>query len=276
MGLSQPAISHALTRLRAVFDDPLFLRRPHGMEPTSVALAIEPDIRAAVERIGHALRGDERFAPRDYQGTLRISALDYEGATLVPALLAALRIEAPCLSLSVHALPRDRAMQALAEARIDLALGFFWDLPETLIATPLIEETYLVAARADHPVLKAEDRLSAYLEAAHLVVAPGGDMTGIVDTSLAQDGLSRTVALSVPQFLTAFPALAESDLVATLPARIVRQYASAFGISHCAAPIALRPFTSSIVWHARDARNPLHRWVADTAERVLARGWSAF
>lgn len=262
MGLTQSAVSHALSRLRGAFGDPLFLRRPHGLEPTAVARALEPDIRAGVEAVDRALSPRGAFEPSTAEAVVRISALDFEVATLLPGVLPRLRQEAQGIRLDVSALDRDAALAGLSEGRIDLALGYFWALPPAFLSTPLFEEDYLVAAMPGHPVLSGA--LSAYLDSAHVVVSPRGGLTGIVDRALARTGRRRQVVLAVPQFLPALAILPGTDLVATLPARLVRAHAAAFGLHHAPPPVAIRRFATAAVRHRRDEKSPMLDWL--TAE----------
>ena len=125
IGLTQSAISQALKRLRDIFGDELFLRRPHGMEPTSTALALEPAVASAVEALRGALGATQDFDPASASGTIRIAALDAEQAVLIPLLASRLIEKAPGLRLSVLPLGRGAAVEALTEGKADLALGFF-------------------------------------------------------------------------------------------------------------------------------------------------------
>ncbi|MEO0913785.1 MAG: LysR family transcriptional regulator, partial [Pseudomonadota bacterium] len=230
MGVTQSSISHALKRLREIFDDPLFLRRPHGLEPTARARALEPEIRAVVEGLERALAVPSPFDPETAEGTLRISALDYEIATVIPGLVARLAEQAPGVRLAVLSLGREAAFEAFAARRIDLALGYFWDLPERYLAVPLVEEAYLMVARAGHPLLEGLLTLERYVVARHLLVSPNGGRVGIVDKALRPLGLARRIAVSLPQFLPALRVVAETDLVAALPARLARAEAGRFGL----------------------------------------------
>ena len=145
LGLTQSAISQCLRRLRDVFGDPLFLRRPHGMDPTAVALALEAPVAQAVEALRSALGQAMEFDPATATGVVRIAALDSEQAWLLPALAARLRRQAPGLTLSVLPLGRLQAVEALVEGRIALFLGLLPHRPDTMSATALYAESYLVA-----------------------------------------------------------------------------------------------------------------------------------
>ncbi|CAN0604123.1 unnamed protein product, partial [Ectocarpus sp. 12 AP-2014] len=163
LGLTNSSISHALRRLRDVFEDELFLRRPHGLEPTAFARSIEPVVQSALEALQGALAGPSVFVPSQSDAHVRLSAQDYEIATIVPALLARLREAAPNITLSIQALSKPDALKALEVGDIDLALGFFPDFSAKHISVKLLEETYLVVARADHPFLRETASLEHYL-----------------------------------------------------------------------------------------------------------------
>ena len=263
LGLSNSAISHALRRLRDLFGDPLFLRQPHGLEPTAFALGIEPDIRAAVAALDATLAGPATFDPAQSTAHLRLSAPDHALDTLVADLLDACARAAPGITWSVRCLGRSDAMAGLAEGQLDLALGFFWDLPERLMGRHLGREGYLMAARADHPLMQGECTIDAYCAASHLLVAQDGSMRGIVDQRLEAIGRSRRVGLSLPLFLPALSVLRRSDYIATLPARLVLRHAARFGLSHRPVPLEIRPFDMTAVWHRRDEKNPLTLWLLE-------------
>lgn len=260
IGLTQSGVSQCLKRLRDVFRDPLFLRRPHGMEPTAVALSLEAPIAAAVEGLRHALSDQGSFNPATAAGVIRISAFDVEQAALLPATLRRMCHDARHLQLSVQSLGRTDTITALAEGRIDLAIGFFWNLPDTLLATPLYDQGFAVIGR---PTVMGEGPLMGmdrYLAAPHLLVSPRGDLRGIVDETLARDGLTRQIKVSLPQFFPALAILAEADCIATLPAGLAHRYGPHFGLVCRTPPLPIRQFTISALRHRRDARNPQLDW----------------
>lgn len=264
MGLTQSSISHALKRLRDTFGDPLFLRKPHGMEPTAVAIRLEPEIRKAVDALNGALVSPEAFDPASASGVLRIGAYDSEMAVLVPQMIACIQAEAPGLKFAARALGRRDALDALETGELDLAIGFFWDLPAAFIATPLYDERYLTVARRGHALFEEGFSLKRYLAARHLVVSPNGDLSGIVDRSLKTLGKTRNVVCAVPQFFPALATLAASDLVATLPATLVLKFSPPFDLDYLEPPLEIRRFTISLVRHRRNEKNTKLDWIGDT------------
>jgi DNA-binding transcriptional LysR family regulator len=263
LGLTQSAVSQALKRLRDIFGDDLFLRRPHGMEPTATALALEAPVAQAVEVLRGALGAARRFDPDEAQGTVRIASLDAEQAVLIPALAARLRETAPGLRLSVLPLGRAEAVEALAEGRADLSLGFLWETPDWISGEHLYEEGFMIAGRPD--ALPDAPRLSldAYCAADHILVSPAGDLRGIVDRRLEDMGRARRVVLGLPAFLPALAAVAQSDAIVTLPSRLARIFAPGFGLVTAEPPLEIRRFPVSVFWHRRNDGDPRTMWLRD-------------
>ncbi len=269
LGLTQSAISQALKRLREVFRDDLFLRRPHGMEPTAVALALEAPITTAVEALRGALGATLSFDAATATGEVKIAALDAQQAVLIPQLAARLRRQAPGLRLSVLPLARRDAVEALTDGRADLSLGLLWDIPETISRLRLFRETYLVAGRPE--VMPRPLDLDDYCAADHVLVAPGGDLRGVVDAHLDAIGRSRTVVLGLPGFLPALAAVAASRALVTLPRQIARAFCPAFGLVTADPPLPIRAFPVSLFWHRRNDADPRTLWLrAQLAECVEA------
>ena len=269
LGLTQSAVSHALRRLREIFGDELFLRRPHGLEPTAVAIAAEAPIQAAVEQLRAALSGPGEFMPGNAKGVVRIAAYDAELATLMPLLICMLGQKAPGLTVAARALGRREALDALARGEIDIALGFFWNLEDVFIATPLFEEEYRVVGGR---MTRRRGRLTLdrYLALPHILVSPPGDLRGIVDSLLEREGRSRRVVAAVPLFFPALAAVKGSAAVATVPRRIAEGYAGAFDLWIAEPPIAIRRFTVAAVRHRRNQTSPLHLWLTELLAEIAA------
>ena len=269
LGLTQSAISQAVKRLRDIFQDDLFLRRPHGMEPTATALALEDPVRRAVEALRGALGVARAFDPVQAEGVVRIAALDAEQAVLIPPLAAGLRQAAPGLRLSVLPLGRADAVEALTEGRADLALGFIWDLPETIQGEQLYEESFLVTglpqALPDAPSVS----LDAYCAADHVLISPAGDLRGVVDDRLAAMGRNRTITLGLPAFLPALAAVASSGALLTLPARLAERLAPGFGLVTATPPLEVRRFPVSVFWHRRNSADPRTAWLRSQLQLAL-------
>lgn len=268
LGLTQSAISQSLRRLRDIFGDELFLRRPHGMEPTATALALEAPVAAAVDALRGALGAARSFDPATATGLVRVAALDAEQAVLIPPLAARLRKQAPGLTLSVLPLGRAAAMEALAEGRADLVLGYVWDLPDAISGEPIYQENFLVAGRPDVLPHAPGIELDAYCAADHVLISPGGDLRGVVDEQLEAMGRSRRIVLGLPSFLPALAAAAASGALVTLPARVATAFAPGFGLVTAEPPIPVRSFAVSVFWHRRNDTDPRTFWIKQQLREV--------
>jgi len=257
LGLQQSSVSHALRRLRDIFGDELFERRPNGVAPTKRALELSPVIDEAVALIRMAIAPAQPFDPANARGALRLSALDYHCALLVVPLIERLRDIAPGLDVSVRTLERQAALNALEAHEIDLAIGFHPRETAGFDRVRLYQETFTVVARDGHPSIGPELTLEHYVAADHVVVGQDGALRGVVDAVLARGRLARRVRAAVPYFFTALATVAASDLICTLPLGIASAYAGAFGLKLFPPPIGLRGFPVHATWHRRGANAPL-------------------
>lgn len=260
LGLTQSSVSHALKRLREVFGDELFLRRPHGLAPTAFAAALEAPVRRALEDLRQALSGPPAFDPAASTGVVRIAGQDHEHADITPRLIKRLAAAAPGMRIVLRPLVREAALDALANAQVDLALGYFWRLSDEFAAETLYTEDYAVAGKR---TAFGGQRLTLkrYTSARHVLVSPAGELHGVVDSALARQGLERIVVAATPSFFSALAIAAETGALATVPKRFAVAFARKFGLAVAPPPLPLRSFTVSAVRHRRDARNPMLDWL---------------
>jgi DNA-binding transcriptional LysR family regulator len=270
LGLTPPGVSHALKRLRDVFEDDLFLRRPHGLEPTAFALALAPRVQRAIEELRDGLSPPAAFDPSTAEALVRIGAFDYELATLLPRLVGVASRQAPGIRIVARAIGRDEALAALAASELDLAIGFFWRTPETTLLTELYREDYVAVARGRDAIARKPLTLARYCAAPHVLVSPSGELSGIVDDVLRQNGRSRRVIAATPLFLPALAMVRETGAIATVPSRLAKRFAGAFGLSILKLPFQVRPFQVSLARHRRNARSAMHDWLEQTLLGIAA------
>jgi DNA-binding transcriptional LysR family regulator len=227
LGLSQSAVSHALTRLRDLFGDPLFLRRPHGLEPTRRALELGPRIEALIDRIGEALRRDAGFTPANSRRRFVISAPEFVTALIGAALVNVFRDSAPHASFAIDFLAHDRALAALRRGEIDLALGRFDALPPDCTAETIYTDEYCVAARRRHPRLKGRITNAQYQGIGHVFAHSESEMER-GENAIATPQIAFTCV--VPRWLTVLAIVAESDAIATAPRKLVERQAKLLGL----------------------------------------------
>lgn len=266
LGLSTPAVSHALSRLRERLHDPLLVRAGRGMVLTPRALALKPVVHDAVAAAARVFQEQEDFSPARLRRHLTLSVTDYVLLVFGPAFDQAVRAEAPGLDLRFLPNAVDDA-ERLRSGESDLAVGIYAELPPELRTRPLITDRLVCVLRRDHPAARKRLSLDQYVALEHVQVAPRGQPGGYVDDMLAERGLSRRVARAVPYFQVGLELVAGSDRVLTVSERIARKLAPALDLVVLEPPLPLLPFTLSMVWHPRFDGDRGHAWVR---ERLLA------
>lgn len=265
VGLSQPAMSHALARLRELLGDPLLVRTPSGMQPTPRAEAMTAPLQRALEDIGRVLASPAPFVPRLATRKFRIATNDYMELVVLPRLLARLWKEAPNVDVRVVNLTA-RANDELAEGRLDLALGVVdrsgqVDAPQGIRSQRLVSDGFVCVVREGHPVVKRRLSLDDFVALPHALVAPRGEPGSIVDSALERIGKKRRVAVEVPHFLVAPHVVRETDVVLTLAARVAKSLAPLLGLRQLPPPVELPGFSMSMLWHERQHVDPAHVWL---------------
>ena len=260
IGLSQPAMSHALSRLRGLFGDDLFVRTPAGMEPTAHAREIAPLISAAIEQIEAALNLGAGFDPATSTATFTAGMAEYAEVALVGALARAFAEQAPHATLRLLPFSGPGAGEQLERGAIDVAVAHLRALPANIESQTLLRDPFVVIVRKGHPLAAAAaPSVEAYAAQQHVLVSPRGNPSGAIDQILVDLGLRRRVALLVATYLALPAALAASDLVATVPSRTARQIAAAGEIEILPLPIDFS-LTVSMAWHRRAASEPAQLW----------------
>jgi DNA-binding transcriptional LysR family regulator len=271
LGLTQSAVSHALRRLRDLFGDPLFLRRPAGLEPTDRALRLEAEVGALIAAAGRLVGPDRPFDPATAEGAVRIGGSDTTLALIAPALSARMRVRAPGLVASFRPLVRRPALDALAAGDLDLAVGYVRGGSPGIRQETLYEEGYAVVARAGHPLLAGgAPSLDAYAAAEHALLSYDGDVRGIVDETMERQGLARRVVVTMPSVFPVLALVAASDVVATVPRRLALAHAAGFGLAVATPPLPIRPFPVSMAWAERSDASPMRRWLAAEVRACVA------
>lgn len=271
LGVTQTAISHSVVRLRHIFEDELFIRRPHGVEPTARAIQLAQIAEKVIETTGTMLAEPKPFDPAREERDLRIIALDFE-ITLLSEVMERIFQEAPGIRLHFRSLSHGAAVSALERNEADLWLGFARQLPATLESARLLEETYKVIARRGHPRVGTgvPIDLDTFCNEKHVVTTPGGTPGGIVDDTLRSQGRQRTVAATTPGFLSTLDLVSRTDLIATVPARLATAQAANFRLNLADPPSAPRPFAVSAAWHRRASGDEAIDWFVQSVHQQLA------
>ncbi|MCX7932170.1 MAG: LysR substrate-binding domain-containing protein [Rhodovarius sp.] len=261
LGMSQPAVSNALARLRRALGDPLFLRRPGGVEPTALALTLAAPVAEALDRLAETLGAATPFDPATARRVFPLGMSEYAEAVLAPPLIAALSREAPGVLLAIAHADRTDALAALEAGRVQMAIAVLEEPPALYTRLRLLPEAFLVLMRPDHPLARGELTLERYVSVPHLLHSPNGSRDGALDEPLRAAGYPRRLG-AVLAHLSAVPALLrETDMIITLSARLARALAAAHGLICRPPPIAVRHTRLSLVFHRRFEGDPGHAWL---------------
>lgn len=260
VGLSQPAMSRALQRLRALFDDPLLLRGPGGLFLSAKAENLAPKVRTLLCEIA-ALIVNEAFDPALMEKTVRIVASDYHMVTFIPRFLRAVKRAAPGVTVRVEPYSPDAPIR-VARGEIDLifATGDA-PMPPGAHSERVLEDQLVTAVRRDHPIFERPISLNAYAALEHVVISIMRDGWTDTDALLAAHGLKRSIALSTPSFVGALAVVGASDLAVTVSGRLVSIFADQFGLAAFAPPLPKTAFVVTQVWSAHRSSDPFHTWI---------------
>ncbi|WP_270937202.1 LysR family transcriptional regulator [Falsiroseomonas oryzae] len=267
--MSQPAMSRALGRLRALLRDPLLARGSQGLVPTPAALALQPALKRLLGEAAE-LVARRRFDPASWRGQIGIAATDHQTILLLPRLMRRVSREAPLLEVKV--VPFLASMlDELRDGRLGLTFGILEQaLPPGLRREALYRDDFVTVLRAGHPALE-DWSLERFVALEHVLVTVLGEGRGAIDSALRERGLARHVALRLPHFYAAMAVVAESDLVVTLPRSIAVGHAAALGLVALEPPLAPPPFTAAVIWPDVLDADPGNAWLRSLV-REEARG----
>ncbi len=272
VGVSQPAMSAALSRLRTLLGDPLFLRSPGGLLPTPRARELARPVAEALSQIKAALVTMPDFVPADAVLTINLGLSDYPAFVLLPTLLQTLSEHAPHLSINVHAVnDRDHAVDMLDAGVIDAAIGVLPSHQDGRIFTrPILRDVFVTLIAHGHPAARRGMDMDTYLSLPHVLVSPEGERHGLVDQALAQLGKQRTLALTLPQMFAVPAIIASSRMTATVLKRIALSSPTGGKLVLFPPPVALPEITFHLIWHRRGNGNPAQEWFRGMIESVAA------
>lgn len=260
LGITQPALSNALNRLRDTLNDPLFIRERYGMRPTPKAEQLAQVVSVALSSIDNVILGQQDFDPLQATRLFTLAPNSYVEFIMMPAIVARLRVCAPGIRLRLTPFGNDVTETGVISGNTDMVLGRIVDPPDNLVVQHLMNEGLACVVRADHPLVG--DTLSAdlYEQLRHVNVLPPGRMRAGLYQALEQRGLRRQVAVSVTHFLAVPEMIAVTDYCATLPRLICQHLSRDTRLRIVPAPVDLGTFPVEMGWHARYRDDPAHRW----------------
>ena len=268
LGITQPALSNALNRLRDTLRDPLFIRERYGMKPTQMAEDLAPVIGAALASLDDVILGQQAFDPAKATRLFTIAPNSYVEFVLMPAIVSRLREQAADIRLRLTPFGNDVIETGAMSGTTDMVIGRIVDPPDNLVVQHLMDDGLACVVRADHP--EVGDKLSReqYERLKHVNVLPPGRMRAGLFQALQQQSLRREVAVSVTHFLAVPEMIAVTDYCATLPSLICRRLAHDPRLKILAAPVDLGTFPVEMAWHVRYRHDPAHRWLRSLVTEV--------
>ncbi|MGL4318408.1 MAG: LysR family transcriptional regulator [Pseudomonas sp.] len=260
VGITQPAVSNALARLRETFNDPLFVRTAQGMVPTPMAQNIIGPVRNALQLLRVSVQESRTFTPQQANKTYRISMTDLTEAVILPPLFQRLRRLAPTVQIESFLSKRRETTKELAAGRLDFAVDAPLNTDPQVRHVKLMEDRYVCALRPAHPLAKDKLSLDEYLSLTHIQISSRRSGLGYVDLSLGKMGLQRKVALRSQHYLMASTVLQNTDMAMTVPERFARRHA----LHYVQLPVNDVPsLETHLYWHESTDQDPANRWMRE-------------
>jgi len=260
--LTQPAVSNALSRLRGLFGDALFVRTPAGMDATPFARELGEPVRQALALLDSALAHGPGFDPQSSTRAFRFYMSDLGQIEFLPPLIERAQRVAPQVRLEAVAMDVEDIGAALAAGGLDIAVGFLPGLGPPVRRQQLFRDPYVCLMRADHPTIRKTLSRKQFLEASHALVSYRGGHR-VIEEALDRAGLSRRIALRVPHFTVVPMVLERTDLVLILPQRVARVYERLGEFKSLPPPVAIPPADVGVHWHERFDADPGNRWLRE-------------
>jgi len=266
--ITQSAASKHLAKLRAWFDDELFVRTAQGMQPTPKALSIAERIDTILREL-ELLSTASLFDPATVTSNLVLATTDEVAARLLPELLARVHSAAPDLRLTLIPLEPDYSIRKLETGEVNLVISVNWHAPDQLIQKRLFGDRFVCLMSRKHVLAQKNLTLDDYADAAHLMVAPLGKQQGFIDDLLARRNRKRLVRLSVPQFIQISPEFLGPDHIITLPHRVARNLAQTKQLVIKMLPFETPMIDYYVFWHRRFSNDSLSQWMRTLIADIL-------
>jgi DNA-binding transcriptional LysR family regulator len=276
IGLSQPAVSTALSRLRRVTADDLFVRDGKNMVPTALALSMREPVRAALKQLESVFSEVAAFDPVSSDRTFTLLGSDYFSTMLMPELAKVVHPEAPNVTLRMLDAPQIEAAERLGDGTADLAIHRKLEMPGWIASTKLFEGRLVCVAAKGNPILaahgiKAGDRIPAELfcRMPQVLLSADGSTTGTMDAALKENGLKRRITMTVPQFHAVALAVSSSELLASLPFVFARHVSQYIGIDLYEPPFEAPTLDIMLYWHRSMERERANVWLRNHVVKLL-------
>ncbi|AHL75824.1 LysR family transcriptional regulator [Stutzerimonas stutzeri] len=259
VGITQPAVSNALARLRETFNDPLFVRTAQGMVPTPMAQNIIGPVRNALQLLRVSVQESRTFNPLQANKTFRISMTDLTEAVVLPPLFQRLRRLAPNVKIESMLAKRRETTKELAAGRLDFAMDAPLNTDPQVRHVKLLEDRYVCAMRRGHPLAKDKLNVEEYLSLSHIHISSRRSGLGMVDLALGKMGQQRKIALRSQHYMMATQVIQQTDMAVTVPERFARRH----DLHQIPLPVDIPPLETHIYWHESTDQDPANRWMRE-------------
>jgi DNA-binding transcriptional LysR family regulator len=277
LGMSQSAVSAALSRLRGTLGDPLFVREGQRIVPTEFAVSLEVPLRDILQGVENLVEGQRGFDPSRATDNFKLSGSDFYAEMLMPKLAGVFSRETPFMQLQMVDLVPDNYVGSLDKEGIDLALVPKRDFPSWVASQTGHHSAFTFVARRNHPKLARAGLapgdvvpVDLVADLGYILFSPEGKLTGMGDAALARIGRSRKIAMTLPVMNGVLSAVASSDLCAFIPLQIAMAKADILGLDLYQLPFPMPRVEISMIWHERFTSSPAHTWLRERVAEVLA------
>ena len=268
--LSQPAMSAAISRLRNLFDDPLFVRTGAGMAPTPKAQALSPSVKLVIQTIRSEILQPRSFEPQQSDRTFTLLTPDIAEVNFLPRLLSELDRQAPHINLKTLAMPREAAAHALESGHAEMAIGYFPDLHKAgFFQQKLITNAHVCLIRKNHSFVGEKMTQAQFMQASHAVVKPDG-REHLFEQFLQSKGLQRRVVVELSHFMSLLPIIETSDLIATVPKDLAEFFIQHGHVRHVPTPMKSPVIDVHLFWHQRFQKDPAHVWLRQIVHQLFS------
>ncbi|NTJ44684.1 LysR family transcriptional regulator [Agrobacterium larrymoorei] len=270
LGMSQPAVSHALARLRILFDDPLLARKNGSLVLTSKARYLSPILKTTLQQVRTVI-GPAQFDAASEFRQFHIAMSDYGSSVILPAMTRLIRTEAPGIDIVVTHSGRQAMMRQVLEGEVDLALGVFPDCTPEMEKMLLFEERFSCLASVDTLRQKTSLSLDQYLDHPHILVTMEEGTPSEIDIELSKIGRARRVATTLPHWGLAARLVVDTDLVLTVARRALDACELGQNVRMFDPPFEIASFPFTQIWHSRRTQDPAHHWLRTIISKAAGR-----
>lgn len=267
-GLSQPAMSSTLRRLRTLFGDELLVRSTAGMEPTPRARNLAGPVRQVLQEITRIMEVGRSFEPLLSHHSFNLRMGDLHDVLILPHIARRLEREAPHIELRVAHMPPEQTLAALEAGDLDLGISTDLDYPKTIRSVPLYRDRIVCVFRRGHPTARLPMTLDNFLALRHVKIAQSPTDTRFVDDAITRLGRTRNVVLNVQHWLGAPEIVRNTDLISVMWERMASRLSRDDDLVLGELPFGLRPFAFRLYWHRRHDGDPAHQWMRQLATDV--------